>query len=755
MFNLKKTDGTKIATVQDFTIDTSTSLQIPGRGASNFAGIIGDDFVSLLENFSNNTSPSNPIEGQIWYRTENPSTGVVDGSLYVYQNGSWNSASKAIVSETIPDIASYGTLWLMKPENMLWIYDSSVTSPVPEFTRDSGVLLTGSWRLIGPNYSSNSGTIVYQKTVIDTNSQKHLVIVTEVGGVTNTIQSKDEFNLDTTIEDNLNDFVSLNMNGIQQSDYAPIYPGINLNNSINSNQSYFNGVSIKSINSLNLVDFDKTDVIGRGGNKTLIPTYPKTDAATDLGSSTNKWNNFYSVNVIASNSMTVSGSQVLTLNSINNQDINISNIAEFTNSGKVILYKQTSKTTDEIFDIASNVGGVKNTVMKVTADGSVNVIGGGHLYDTNNRVIVTNPLLSTEIDALNIVSDPTNNHIRVRDVNNTVWDLRDASWTSNNFISSQNVALTDYKSGSSLVYDNSTSSPCFEYNNSTEQVHLASTNWVSGNYLSLGGGTITGTLAVLGTLETNNIVVSQGYSLSTNNINSSTTGTVIISNTATFNTAGHLSLKSTSNTASTAVLDVYSNYGTSNYNVARIAADGSTSIYGGGRFVENGHHLVGTWVSTSTDREITQLVGTQAGSTIWLRDTDGKIYTIPTVTGIGEYINYTETSGELGSPLSYTIFRTVDSSTPSGYRYKLSAQSQQITQEGDFTVNFPFTFSGIFPGAYGVSELFINAGQYQSHDTTVSIIGIPNLSSMVINCNQSGNPWTDYPICALYWIEGW
>ena len=56
-------------TVEDNTINQVTSLDIPGRNTTAYGTAIADNFLHLLENFAFNTSPRNPVEGQLWYDT--------------------------------------------------------------------------------------------------------------------------------------------------------------------------------------------------------------------------------------------------------------------------------------------------------------------------------------------------------------------------------------------------------------------------------------------------------------------------------------------------------------------------------------------------------------------------------------------------------------------------------------------------------------------------------------------------------------
>ena len=64
---LKKTNGNTLTTVQDASVDKTTSLIFVGRNYSGYGQTVEENFVRLLENFANTSAPGNPIQGQLWF----------------------------------------------------------------------------------------------------------------------------------------------------------------------------------------------------------------------------------------------------------------------------------------------------------------------------------------------------------------------------------------------------------------------------------------------------------------------------------------------------------------------------------------------------------------------------------------------------------------------------------------------------------------------------------------------------------------
>ena len=98
-YTVDYSDDLKTAiTVNDGTIDTSTSLSLVGKNYYGYGEIIAENFLHLLENFAHDTAPSNPKEGQFWF--DNTSS---DKTMKYYDGANWVDATGGNEIITIQD----------------------------------------------------------------------------------------------------------------------------------------------------------------------------------------------------------------------------------------------------------------------------------------------------------------------------------------------------------------------------------------------------------------------------------------------------------------------------------------------------------------------------------------------------------------------------------------------------------------------------------------------------------------------------
>lgn len=163
-------------TVYDNTSSTDTSLTFPGRNVTGYGQIIAENFLALLENFSNTTAPTNPVEGQLWYDSAN-------GVLMLWDNTNWKAASNIQKSGVAPSVetSKVGELWVDTTNQQLYVFSG---------TR---------WILVGPNFSSGlrSGPLVEQ--IIDSDGANKIIVVFYVEDKPMIIISKDSFTPKTAI----------------------------------------------------------------------------------------------------------------------------------------------------------------------------------------------------------------------------------------------------------------------------------------------------------------------------------------------------------------------------------------------------------------------------------------------------------------------------------------------------------------------------------------------------------------------------
>lgn len=126
---INKTDGTVLTTIQDGAIDTSSSnLTFIGRLYRNYGELVNENFVKLLENFANSSSPTTPIVGQLWYNT---TTGI----LNVYRSTGFISLAVLTSSSAEPNVPRQGDLWFDTNDVQLKLYSGTEWIVVtPQFT---------------------------------------------------------------------------------------------------------------------------------------------------------------------------------------------------------------------------------------------------------------------------------------------------------------------------------------------------------------------------------------------------------------------------------------------------------------------------------------------------------------------------------------------------------------------------------------------------------------------------------------------
>ena len=82
-YTITLSNGTVLTTVANETLDTSTSLTLIGRNYPGYGEAVANDFIHLLENFSNLTAPPTPLAGQLWWKSDIEMMEVWTGTAWI------------------------------------------------------------------------------------------------------------------------------------------------------------------------------------------------------------------------------------------------------------------------------------------------------------------------------------------------------------------------------------------------------------------------------------------------------------------------------------------------------------------------------------------------------------------------------------------------------------------------------------------------------------------------------------------------
>jgi tartrate dehydratase beta subunit/fumarate hydratase class I family protein len=168
-YQLNKTDGTLLLDLIDGQIDTaSTNLTLVGRNYSGYGEYFNENFIKLLENFSNTAAPSNPLTGQLWWDNS-------DQRLKVYNGTVWKSSGGPIVQNTRPQMVA-GDLWIDNLNNQVYAFDGT------------------DLMLMGPQYTESQGKSGFEiGSILDQQSRSRTVTNLYVGGTLSAVISAIEF----------------------------------------------------------------------------------------------------------------------------------------------------------------------------------------------------------------------------------------------------------------------------------------------------------------------------------------------------------------------------------------------------------------------------------------------------------------------------------------------------------------------------------------------------------------------------------
>ena len=176
MYIVNTTNGNIAAVINDGVADTTTDLTLIGKNVASYGELINENFVRLLENFANNTAPTKPLTGQLYYNTDTKKLLAFNGIIFKHINGINVSSSEPIQNIT-------GDLWYDSANGQLKIY------------------ITNAWQIIYPTFNTTQGkTGAFAETVTDNIGNSYTINSIYVGTARIAIFSNNTFTPNPTLD---------------------------------------------------------------------------------------------------------------------------------------------------------------------------------------------------------------------------------------------------------------------------------------------------------------------------------------------------------------------------------------------------------------------------------------------------------------------------------------------------------------------------------------------------------------------------
>ena len=105
-----------LTVVDDYTVDETLDIKLVGRHYVDYGEIQNENFLFLLENFSNPTPPERSISGQLWFD-------AYQNKLKVFNGDRYTPVGIPTVSEYEPYDLQQGELWWDSANEQLYSFN--------------------------------------------------------------------------------------------------------------------------------------------------------------------------------------------------------------------------------------------------------------------------------------------------------------------------------------------------------------------------------------------------------------------------------------------------------------------------------------------------------------------------------------------------------------------------------------------------------------------------------------------------------
>ena len=367
-YTITHANGANPIVINEGTVDTSTSIALVGRNTPSYGQYLDQNFLNMLENFSNSSSPSNPISGQLWYNS-------ATSSLKIYNGTTFKNVSSATSGVSQPTSPNIGDFWWDTANQQLDVYNGT------------------SWVVVGP---INTGAVVAE-VITDTSLVNHSVVSFKISNIRFAILSSDQ-----TFTPQVPGIIG----------FSTISPGMNIASASFVNNNRFVGTATNSdaLGYVQATSFMRSDQNTSTIGVLSVQNNSGINIGTSNQTSINVTSNELRLDNTASNSIirlraNINGTQTSALNVLANADVQIT--GNLIASGFTAFINGNSSSTTTTSG-ALQVGGGVGIIGNINTGGSLNTMTG--LLSVGNLVITGGTLSVNAINASTIAAGTIGNN---------------------------------------------------------------------------------------------------------------------------------------------------------------------------------------------------------------------------------------------------------------------------------------------------------------------------------------------------------
>jgi hypothetical protein len=154
-YQINRYNNDLLTVVEDGTVNNTTTLKFVGKNFAGYGEIQNENFLHLLENFSNVTAPPRALSGQLWYDS-------VNKKLKFYDGVAWKTTGGSEVSGAQPIGLTAGDFWWDTSNQQLYVFNGE------------------SFVLIGPQIAGSGITQMISKEIFDVDNNLKSIIAATV-----------------------------------------------------------------------------------------------------------------------------------------------------------------------------------------------------------------------------------------------------------------------------------------------------------------------------------------------------------------------------------------------------------------------------------------------------------------------------------------------------------------------------------------------------------------------------------------------